>query len=329
MHNAALLAALTPGLLDLRGVELARPFRLRAMRPVDDGTGPEFFSHRLVAPLRQAFHAGEERTDIALWGHFAGELWLARSGHVAGLFTAPLWGVPPTDRVAHLRFGRFDRFVNGAVAETLLLLDLPALMMQAGCWPAAPAMSPLLMAPGPLTRDGVGDSPGDEDDGIRSLSLVEAMIGGLHKFRGGALQAMGMRDYWTDKFWWYGPAPIGTFQGHADYERGHQAPFLTAFPDRVGGNHVARIGERNYVASTGWPSITATHSGGGWLGLAPTGRRITMRVMDFWRRDGDRLAENWVMIDIPDLLAQLGLDVFARTGVLSAVSRDAVADVGP
>jgi hypothetical protein len=42
-----------------------------------------------------------------------------------------------------------------------------------------------------------------------------------------------------------------------------------------------------------------------------------MRVMDFWRREGDRLDENWVMIDLIDLLAQMGLDVFARMNVLN------------
>jgi hypothetical protein len=34
--------------------------------------------------------------------------------------------------------------------------------------------------------------------------------------------------------------------------------------------------------------------------------------MDFWRRDVDLLAENWVFIDLPDLLLQMGVDVLAR-----------------
>jgi len=55
------------------------------------------------------------------------------------------------------------------------------------------------------------------------------------------------------------------------------------------------------------------------LGLAPTGNRIGMRVMDFWRRDADRLVENWVFIDIPDLLLQMGVDVFARAAELAPV----------
>jgi len=37
-----------------------------------------------------------------------------------------------------------------------------------------------------------------------------------------------------------------------------------------------------------------------------------MRVCDWWRRDGDLLVENWVFVDIPDLLQQLGYDLFAE-----------------
>jgi hypothetical protein len=37
-----------------------------------------------------------------------------------------------------------------------------------------------------------------------------------------------------------------------------------------------------------------------------------MRVMDFWRRDGDRFRGNWVLIDIPELLLQMGFDLFAQ-----------------
>ena len=315
VHTTLALIDRTPSLLDTTAAGLDDRFRLRAAHPVNDGNGSAFYAGRLAAPLARAFPMGEERTDIALSGQFAGGHWLARSGHVAGVFAASLFGIPATARVAFLRFGRFDRFEGNRLAETLLLFDLPALMMQAGCWPLSPPLAPLLIAPGPATHDGVVDGADPSADAA-SLALVEAMIGGLHRFAGGELKAMGMRDYWTDDFWWFGPAPIGNFRGHADYERGHQGPFLAAFPDRVGGNHAARIAERGYIASTGWPSITATHSGGDWLGLPPTGRRVTMRVMDFWRRDGDRLAENWVMIDIPDLLLQMGIDVFARMAAL-------------
>ena len=296
---------------DLTG--LATNHRLHGFSPVNTVDGVAGYQHELLDQLRTAFPKGEERTDIRLAGQFKGGEWVAASGHIAGLFEAPLFGIPATGRAAFVRFGRFERHENDKIVETILILDLPSLMMQAGVWPLGPSMGPHIIAPGPASRDGVvrPEHPGGET----SLALVEAMIGGLMSFDG-TLNSMGMRGYWTDDFWWYGPAPIGNFRGHADYERGHQLPFLTAFPDRVGGNHRARIGEGMYIASTGWPSITATHAGGGWLGLAPTGRAITMRVMDFWRREDNRLAENWVMIDIPELLEQMGVDVFDRMRVL-------------
>jgi len=296
------LALFAPDALDW----LSASHTLSACRPIESGTGPAFVVDALLSPLRAALPNFEVRADVALKGGFKGADWSATSGHLMGRFTAPLFGIPPTDRVVWLRFGCFQRWEAGFVAETLLILDLPSLMIQGGVWPLAKPRGPDLMAPAPLARDGIWPT----GDGAASLALVENMIGGLMKFDG-SLRTMNMRDYFAENFWWFGPAPIGTFRGFADYERGHAIPFLTAFPDRVGGNHRARFGNGPFVASTGWPSITATHKGSGFLGTAATDRAITMRVMDVWRAQDGLLTENWVMIDIPDLLNQLGIDVFA------------------
>lgn len=310
---------------DTRLKLIADAHELHAFAPVDTQQGRQSYQANLLAPLRAALPHGEERIDIRLAGryapsnHVAGD-WVASSGHIGGVFDNDLFDIPATGQTVFVRFGRFERYVEGQIVETIILLDLPSLMMQAGVWPLAPSMGPWSIAPGPRAHDGIVAR--DVGGGEQSLALVEAMIGGLHKFKGQNpkssnqqspdLKAMGMRNFWSEHFWWYGPAPIGNFRGHSDYERGHQGPFLSAFPDRQGGNHRSRIGEGNYVASTGWPSITATHTGGGWLGLAPTTRKITMRVMDFWRREEALLDENWVMIDLIDLLGQMDLDVFAR-----------------
>ena len=37
-----------------------------------------------------------------------------------------------------------------------------------------------------------------------------------------------------------------------------------------------------------------------------------MRVMDFYRNENGLIAENWVPIDIIDILRQLGVNVFDR-----------------
>jgi hypothetical protein len=293
---------------------------LNGPRPIDTVSGTADIAAQCLDPIAAAFPRAQERIDILITGQWAGGEWTASTGHLAGIFAASLFGIPATGLAAFLRFGRFDKWVDGRMVETFLILDLPGLMMQAGVWPLARPLGPFLVPPGPATRDGVAQDGGDPAEGDKSLKLVESMIAGLMRYDGQSLASMRMIDFWTRDFWWFGPAPIGSFCGHADYERGHQRPFLTAFPDRKGGDHKCRIGERGYVASTGWPSVRATHTGGGWLGLAPTGRPITMRIMDFWRRDGDLLAENWVFIDIPDLLAQMGVDLFERMGELSGAA---------
>ena len=285
---------------------LAEDHLLNAVHPVNHGQGASFVVTKVLDPLAKAFPNFETRTDIALRGNFDGNEWTASSGHLFGRFVEPLFGITPSGLLAWLRFGCFQRWSAGFVAETILFLDLPSLMLQAGHWPLATPLGPDLMAPAPRT----GRAHWPEGAGAKSLAIVEGMIGGLMRFDG-SLQTMNMRNYFAEDFCWFGPAPIGSLRGFDDYYRGHATPFLTAFPDRVGGNHRARFGNGDFVASTGWPSITATHAGAGWLGLAGTNRRITMRVMDFWRAEGGFLVENWVMIDIPELLKQLGIDLVA------------------
>ncbi len=292
--------------------------RFDICHPVNSLEGRAAAQQHLFAPLATAFPMGAERIETCITGRFDGCTWTASFGLIAGRFEAPLFGVRPSGFLEQLRFGRFDRWEDGRIVQLILILDFPGLMLATRQWPLAAAMGPA-WAPAPATRDGVALAGSDPAEGEASLKLVESMIAGLMRYDGRNLASMRMVDFWHPDFSWYGPGPIGSFQGHDDYERGHQRPFLAAFPDRVGGDHKCRIGERAYVASTGWPSIRATHSGGGWLGLPATGKRVSMRVMDLWRREGALLKENWVYIDIPDLLLQMGVDIFARAAELRPV----------
>jgi predicted ester cyclase len=261
----------------------------------------------------------ERRTDILMEGQFNDGHWFASTGFFVGHFERALFGIQPTKRPIWLRYGWFDRVEGDQIVESYVILDVARLMIEAGQWPLAPQLG-RYWSPAPQTQDGVSLTTADPAASDKSLKLVEAMIAGLMRYDRKSLSSMRMIDFWTPQFHWYGPGGIGSARGHRDYERTHQGPFLGTFPDRVGGNHKCRIGEGIYVASTGWPSINATHMGDGWLGLPATNKRITMRVMDFWRRDGDLLAENWVFIDMIDLLSQIGVDVFARLNALQGES---------
>ena len=64
--------------------------------------------------------------------------------------------------------------------------------------------------------------------------------------------------------------------------------------------------------------MAQTLSGHGWLGIGPTGHKITLRSLDFWRLENGFIRENWVLVDLLDIWAQTGVDVIARMQQLAA-----------
>jgi hypothetical protein len=82
--------------------------------------------------------------------------------------------------------------------------------------------------------------------------------------------------------------------------------------DAMGALRSHWIGEGAYVCETGWPNMRLTLSHDGWMGIAPAGREVLLRSLDFWRVEEGLIRENWVLVDLLDLYAQVGVDVFAR-----------------
>ena len=115
----------------------------------------------------------------------------------------------------------------------------------------------------------------------------------------------GMEAFWTEDMHWYGPTGIGTKPSLKAFQEEHQKPFLHAFSDKHATDEI-RIAEDNYVAAKGFQQVTHT---GDYLGIPASGKRMKIRYMDIWRAEGDKLVENWVMIDLLDFLEQVGYDV--------------------
>ncbi len=262
--------------------------------------------------MRAAFPDMERRDSILLGGTYDGADMVAAVGHYQATFVADWLGVPATHGVVHLRYGEVHRYVDGRIAHTYALIDLVDLMRQAGVWPLPPSLGAEGMWPGPATGDGLRLSADDPRLGDASRDTVLAMHQAMFDFDGVNLDSMDQAEYWAEHFMWYGPAGIGACRGMTGYQAHHQIPFLTAFPDRKGAGHYVCFGDGGYVVTGGWPSVVATHTGGGWLGLAPTGKPVRMRVMDFYRTEAGQIAENWVPIDVIDVLRQMGTDVLAR-----------------
>jgi predicted ester cyclase len=305
--------ALGPGLRNpgqLRDI-LSADLEWHGAHPINDGVGAEAWFAAAIDPLRAAFPDVERRDDILFGGVFKGQDWVCATGHYCGTFAGPLFGIPPTGHIAFLRFGEFYRMgEDHRILEIVAIWDVIDLMRQAGVNPLPPSSGASLLIPGPRGHDGLVDTGGAAEGAI-TQKLVEAMIAGLMEYDGRTLESMAQERFWAPDMNWYGPGGIGSNRRLKGFQDFHQRPFLTAFPDRRGGNHKARIGHGMYCASTGWPSIQATHAGP-YLGHPATGRRITMRVMDWWRREGELLAENWVFIDLPHLFLQFGRNLFAE-----------------
>ena len=165
----------------------------------------------------------------------------------------------------------------------------------------------------PITQDGLTVT----GDGQATMDHVIAMLTDLckHPAQGGP-EVMNLPDYWHPRFNWYGPHGIGTARGIAGFRNWHQIPFLRAMPDRkldaMGDLMSHWFAEGAYVCETGWPNMRLTLTDDGWMGIAPAGREVLLRSLDFWRLEDGLIRENWVLVDLLDLYAQLGVDVLAR-----------------
>jgi predicted ester cyclase len=189
-------------------------------------------------------------------------------------------------------------------------------MMQARAWPMAPSLGREFCVPVPATGDGIVPGPWDAARARASCDHVLAMLAHMNKHpEEGGPEVMEMPRFWHENANWYGPAGIGTGRGIAGFRNWHQIPFLRAMPDRA--RHMDGIthhffGDGDYAAVTGWPNMIQTVTHDGWMGIAPSGRRIALRSLDFWRVDHGLIRENWVLVDLLDVYRQLGVDVLGR-----------------
>ncbi len=282
-------------------IQLAHPFETLS--------GPEAYVSDVLAPLHTAWPDLERRETIVIESEIASGHWVGCCGYYTGTYAKPWLGIPATGHQCTMRFHEFFRLEQGRVVEMQALWDLPEVMMQAGVWPMAPSLGREWHVPGPATQDGLRAS----GDGSAALQVVGDMLTGLGRYQEHGVDGMDLPRYWHPHCTWYGPSGIGTGRGIAGFRNWHQIPFLSAMPDRVGdpaGGHFFAQGD--YVGFTAWPGMSATISGDGWMGIAPAGQEITMRSLDFWRVENGLIRENWVLVDLLHVYAQIGVDVLAR-----------------
>ncbi len=292
--------------------------QVNIVHPLNE-TRVEALAERLWLPMRRALPDMERCDDIIAGGCYRQSAWVACLGHYVGTFEEDWLGIPATGGVVAVRFAEAHSLHDGKITASYQFIDFIDLMRQAGYSPIAPSLGTEMRWLPPATHDGLIFTPQDDAVSQRSIERVLAMHAGLGRYNRqpptrAVLDEMHMVDHWHPHFMWYGPGGIGTTRGLAGFEEHHQIPFLCAFPDRGGTEigHFIRIGDGHYAVTGGWGYLQATHTGGEFLGIPPTGKRIAMRVMDFYRCDDHTIVENWIPMDIPHILLQMGVDVFGR-----------------
>lgn len=294
---------------------------LHMCHPFGTLEGPDAYFKNCLGTLHKAMPDLERRDMIVMAGTTEeGQDWIGTMGNYMGTFLAPFMDVPPTGQLAHMRYHEFFKIENNKVVEMQAIWDLPELMMQANAWPMTPQLGAFLCTPAPMTADGLSVS----GDGQKSYEHVIDMLTDLCRHPGDPdPKIMQLEKYWHPRFNWYGPAGIGTCRGNSGFRNWHQIPFLHGMPDRQLDSKSDRtseweidtshwVGEGDYVCETGWPNMRLNLSGDGWMGIAPAGKDVLLRSLDFWRLENGLIRENWVLVDLLDLYSQVGVDVLGR-----------------
>ena len=269
--------------------------------PINDLDGVEAVIRDFWIPLRTAVPDLRRTCEIFIGGHAH---WVGAIGYFSGTFAQDWLGIPATGREVKIRFGEFSAVWGGQIVATYIIPDVLDVIRQAGYQVVAPSLGHEGIIEGPATGDGVLLEPGDADEGAKTLHTAKVMC-----------EDSTQPTWWhADRMRWYGPSGIGTSCGMDEYRAFHARPFDHGLPEYgliYAGKHIADIGEGMYAGWVGWPSIR-THLGGEYLGCPPNGNVVEWRLMDFYRREGELIIENWIPVDMLHLFKTMGVDVLAR-----------------
>lgn len=323
-HYDALKGATPETVTSILAQTTSHDWHWRGMHPFYEKHGAAAVANSFYAPFLTAMSSVQRREDVFFAGHNMIDgfksTWVTSMGHLLALFDRPFLGIPPTRKIIMLRYAEFNRVENGKIVETALFIDLLHLMQQAGVNPLPPQTGMHLVQPGPATHDGLLHDDAPLQDGKHTLDLINRMIGDIQA-NSNSTENVAPRDAtpqeelahcWHDDMLWWGPEGIGATYTIDRYIEQHQRPFRTQLGDRRFNGHIARLAEGNFGGFFGWANLSVVPLGG-YMGLPADGKtRAEMRVVDIYRRDGDKLAENWIFIDILYFLKQQGLDVLER-----------------
>ena len=139
----------------------------------------------------------------------------------------------------------------------------------------------------------------------KTQQVIESMVDGLNDHR---IEDIG--EFFSKNFRWMGNFGCGTKSGLKEFQDNWQKPFQEAFSNKVCIDE-ARLFMGEWAAAFG--KQEAIHSGE-FMGIKPTGKKVEIRYMGFWKVSEGKIKDNWVMVDFPFVMKQLGVDIFNGMG---------------
>ena len=288
----------------------------RGFHPFNEINSPEALFKKFWIPFKHSMSRVQRRMDIFMAGSnslLAGGVWVVSMGHLMGLFDRSWLGILPTRKMAFLRYCEFNRIENNKIVETAMYFDIPHLMTQAGMPPFQSQTAAHLVQPGPLTHDGLLFEPQNETETKKTLDAINFMVADIKDWTGGREEPLEkeLARSWNDDMIWWGPEGIGATYTIERYAKQHSGPFRKGFDKRIFNGHICRMSEGFFGGFFGWPNLTLRPTGG-FMGMPEFEKSADMRVIDIYRRNGEKLTENWIFIDLLHFWNQLGVDFLAK-----------------
>lgn len=314
--HADLTTANPDTVADVLARHTAPDWHWRGMHPFNEQHGPPAVAESFWKPLLTAMTRVQRRPDIFMAGlneidGFQGR-WVVEMGHLMALFDRPWLGILPTGRIVMLRYVEFNRVEDGRITETAMFVDIVHLMMQAGQNHLPPQTGAMLVQPGPMTHEGLMYAAQDPAIGEQTLAAINALLHNPRAKVDGISEHERLSRVWHDDMIWWGPGGIGATYTLPRYIKQHSEPFGDALHTGYKFNgHLCRMAEGHFGGFFGWANLTVFNSGG-YLGMTKGPGPSEMRVVDLYRQQDGKLAENWIFIDILHYLAVQGLDVLGR-----------------
>lgn len=296
-------------------------FHMRCTHPFNEIKGPENVANQLWLPIRDSFKPIQRRLDIFYAGiNSLGEnqgVWISSMGHLMGVFNKSFFGLQPNYKSSLLRFAEFYKVEDNKITEGAIFLDIFNFMQQLGLSFIPESTGLVCVTPGPMNHKGLKFELSDNGESIKTLDLI-------HRMRDRLVKGSKMKSFkeeleldWKKDMIWWGPGGIGASYTIDGYTRGHTKPFEEGLEFVKFNGHVLSSAEDDLGGWFGWPNLIMK-SKGGYLGLtSPSDIESEMRVVDLYRRDGDKIAENWIFIDHLHFLKLLGIDLLEKNKLIS------------